>query len=104
MAKSKWPTAAATSLVCALVLSVALASVAPSQAAESGHMEPDPERGAEGYAEDCAECHASVPRLMRRVPGTDAEQHEEWLAEFLVDHYAPDPQLRRDIIAYMLTY
>lgn len=93
------------SLVAALsCLAISAGSAAFAyEAADTEDLLPaDLDRGAEGYAADCAECHASAARITRRVEGDTEEARAEWLEEFLPEHFAPDAQIRRDIIAYML--
>ncbi|WP_114967180.1 hypothetical protein [Alkalilacustris brevis] len=88
----------------AAILAIASGSAAFAyEAGKADELLPaDLERGEAGYAADCAECHASAARITRRVPGDDDEARAEWLEEFLPEHFAPDAQVRRDIIAYML--
>jgi len=69
---------------------------------ESETLTGDVARGDAAYAADCAECHAAPARIMRRVPGDDDAGRAAWLEDFLPEHFAPDPQVRADIIAYML--
>lgn len=64
--------------------------------------EGDVAQGETLYEESCAECHASPSRIMRGVEGDDDAAREQTLESFLADHHAPDPEGRRDIIAYLL--
>lgn len=64
-------------------------------------IDPDLARGEAVYGEACAVCHGSTARLARRLPRTD--QAEAKLDAFLAGHYAPEPQARADLIAYLLS-
>jgi mono/diheme cytochrome c family protein len=61
----------------------------------------DPARGEAAFADHCTACHASVSRLVRRIPKTD--QAEASLDAFLAGHHAPGPATRADIVAYLLS-
>lgn len=85
---------------------LALLGAAPAAASDTTAPEAailgDPVRGEVAYAGACAECHRSAARLMARVPGADAAARGAWLAAFLADHHAPEPQARADIIAWLV--
>ena len=67
-----------------------------------GVAEPgDPVRGEALFADTCASCHGAASRLVRRIPKTD--QAEAMLEAFLPGHYAPEPETRADIIAFLLS-
>lgn len=72
------------------------------QAADTPPVAGDPAAGAAAYQADCASCHRTPVRFMRQVPGDDDVARAEWLEAFLPEHYAPDPQTRADIIAWLI--
>lgn len=78
---------------------IALAFSAPAAATTP---EGDPARGAIAYEVSCAECHANVGRLVRRLDGDDEAEKARNLEAFLPMHYAEDDQERADIIAFLL--
>ena len=90
----------ACAMMLALIPFVAFANdaAAPVSQEHAG----DADRGADAYDENCAVCHANASRILRGVPDDDPPTRTEWLDMFLTDHYAPDDELRQDIIAWLM--
>jgi mono/diheme cytochrome c family protein len=57
--------------------------------------------GEAAYAENCAACHRTPARFMRRYTDKAAEQRQAELDKFLAGHYAPDPATRAAIIGWL---
>lgn len=57
--------------------------------------------GAADYNAACARCHRDAAALVAELPVAGAAR-SEWLDRFLVRHRVPDPEVRADIIAWML--
>jgi hypothetical protein len=76
----------------ALVLLAAMTPGAPALAQD----------GAAAWQRQCSDCHASVARVMRRLPAGSAESRADWLSHFLAGHHAPDPAVRSAIVAWLL--
>ena len=91
-------------VACALVLALSPFAAFANGAADpvSPELAGDVERGAEAYDENCAVCHATASRILRGVPDDDPQTRAEWLDMFLTDHYAPDDEIRQDIIAWLM--
>jgi mono/diheme cytochrome c family protein len=53
------------------------------------------------YAEDCASCHRTPARVMRRFLDMPAGEREPALDRFLTEHYAPDAARRRTLVAWL---
>jgi mono/diheme cytochrome c family protein len=58
--------------------------------------------GETSFAQQCARCHQNAAALAAVVPGADAEAKAAFLGNFLAHHFAPEPQERADIVAYLL--
>ncbi|MFN3688192.1 c-type cytochrome [Salinarimonas sp.] len=86
----------------AAVATALLAGLALASAAHAATLDGDAERGAQAYERLCAECHANVGRLVRRLEGADDAEKARNLEAFLPLHYAEDDQERADVIAYLL--
>ncbi len=54
------------------------------------------------FKEHCSKCHARASSVARSFDGNE-EQRKKAFDRFLSTHYAEDPQLRAEIIAYLLT-
>lgn len=63
----------------------------------------DAARGEAMYQTACAECHRNAERIASRVEGATEAERATAFEAFLPEHYAPDPAVRADIIAYLLT-
>ena len=72
----------------AILLSLAAAMAGPALAHSDATQ-----AGAEAYERDCAECHRSAERLVRRLSNDDGERRQR-LESFLADHNAPDDAMR----------
>jgi hypothetical protein len=53
------------------------------------------------FKEHCGECHARPSSVARSFSGRE-EQRKKAFDRFLSTHYAEDPQLRAEIVAYLL--
>ncbi|MGK7871143.1 hypothetical protein [Falsiroseomonas sp. E2-1-a20] len=60
--------------------------------------------GEAAYAEDCASCHRTPARFMRRYLDMPLPERAATLDRFLPDHYVPDAERRAAIIAWLMTY
>lgn len=54
------------------------------------------------FKEHCSKCHARASSVARSFDGSE-EQRKKAFDRFLSTHYAEDPQVRAEIIAYLLT-
>lgn len=86
----------------ALTAAALLAGIAFASAAPAATLDGDIERGSVAYERLCAECHANVGRLVRRLEGADDLEKAHNLEAFLPMHYAEDDQERADVIAFLL--
>jgi mono/diheme cytochrome c family protein len=77
----------------AIVLLALTAPTAPALAQPSGEAI---------YAEDCASCHRTPGRVMRRFLEKPAAEREAALDRFLAEHHAPDQARRRSLVAWLL--
>lgn len=60
--------------------------------------------GETAYGADCASCHRTPARFMRRYLDMPAQARATALDRFLLDHHAPDAERRAAIIAWLMTY
>jgi mono/diheme cytochrome c family protein len=60
--------------------------------------------GEAAYAADCASCHRTPARFMRRYLDIPPPERAATLERFLPDHYAPDAGRRAAIIAWLMTH
>lgn len=60
--------------------------------------------GEVAYTADCASCHRTPARVMRRYLDMQAPERAAALDRFLPDHYAPDAERRAAIIAWLMTH
>ncbi len=60
--------------------------------------------GEAAYAADCASCHRTPARFMRRYLDMPPPERAATLDRFLPEHYAPDAERRAAIIAWLKTY
>jgi len=58
--------------------------------------------GESAFITECAACHGSVSRLVRRLASQTPEERRAFLDGFLAGHYATDDDMRAAIIAYLL--
>lgn len=54
------------------------------------------------FKKHCSKCHARPSSIARSFDGSE-EQRKKAFDRFLSTHYAEDPQLRAEIVAYLLT-
>jgi len=54
------------------------------------------------YDNSCLRCHRSVEALLPGIPGAETCEKAAWLDGFLINHMAPNADMRRDLIAYIL--
>jgi mono/diheme cytochrome c family protein len=76
----------------ALAIALSPAPAAAQTAAASGEV---------AYAENCAACHRTPTRFMRRYTAMTPEKRQAELDKFLTGHYAPDPTTRAAIVAWL---
>jgi mono/diheme cytochrome c family protein len=55
------------------------------------------------YQRACADCHVSVLQLRPAVTRLNSLDQVKWLDTFLTGHRAPNPEMRRDLIAYLIS-
>lgn len=60
--------------------------------------------GEAAYAADCASCHRTPARVLRRYLDMPPQERAAALDRFLPDHFAPDAERRAAIIAWLITY
>lgn len=60
--------------------------------------------GEAAYAADCASCHRTPARVMRRFLEMPPAERAAALERFLPDHYAPDAERRAAIIAWLMAW
>lgn len=89
----------------ALALAVAPLAALSNGAAPgiTGESDADVARGGDAYDRVCVICHANPAVILRQIPGDDMEMRAASLDTFLSEHYAPDEEIRRDIIAWLLS-
>lgn len=81
----------------AIAAAIAAALLAPTPAAAQTAAI----SGEAAYAENCAACHRTPTRFMRRHLAKAPEQRQADLEKFLTGHYAPDPAVRAAIVAWL---
>ncbi|MHC0052937.1 hypothetical protein [Actibacterium sp. D379-3] len=64
----------------------------------------DPVLGAASYARSCARCHGPGEVLAAILPGETPDEKALMLEMFLATHRAPNPQMRADIIVWLLSF
>jgi len=74
--------------------------------AASPAMAADPQvaRGEAAYGADCASCHRTPSRFMRRYLDMAPQERAQSLDRFLAGHHAPDAERRTAIVAWLMTY
>lgn len=75
-------------------MSVTASVLCPAFASDDGKAE---------YEKTCIACHASATRLAKKVTGSDNLKKPAFLENFLVTHHAPDADIRKAIITYLLS-
>jgi mono/diheme cytochrome c family protein len=81
----------------AIAAAIAAVLLAPTPAA----AQPAAISGEAAYAENCAACHRTPSRFMRRYTAKPPEQRQAELDTFLTGHHAPDPAVRAAIIGWL---
>ena len=84
------------------ILLIALGASLP--AAQASASDQQVALGQAAYAEDCASCHRTPARFMRRYLDMPLPERIATLDRFLPDHYAPDAERRAAIIAWLVTH
>lgn len=60
--------------------------------------------GEAAFAANCQRCHEMPDGIAMMAPGDTIAERQNWLWSFLAEHFAPEPPVRADIIAYLVTF
>jgi len=84
---------------CLFALAALAAMATPGMAQDN---EGDAAQGAKDFSRACARCHRDVSTV---APNLSLDQPQTFYAldDFLATHHTTDPEMRADIIAYLLT-
>lgn len=55
------------------------------------------------FAEHCAKCHARATSVARSLKGSSADEKSALLDKLLPAHHAPDAEVRKKIVAYLVS-
>jgi hypothetical protein len=58
--------------------------------------------GESTFREHCGKCHARPTSVLRGLKGNAEQERRRELDEFLAMHHAEDPELRAEIIDYLM--
>ena len=86
---------------CGLAAALAVLAVAGNVVADENPPD-STAAGESAFTAECAACHSSVSRLVRRLASQTPEERRAFLYSFLAGHYAADADMRAAIIAYLL--
>jgi len=89
--------------ILALLVAVLPFAVPAGEIAQDALQSGDAAAGKIWFDGSCSQCHRSLETLLPGIPGAEACEQAAWLDGFLVNHRAPNADMRRDIIAYLLS-